>query len=89
MGAGNGKRVMDTGVQGLPCERTRPIRDLGNSHYERAHLHGRGNPEVIKDQPDGNVQGVVVVALRLELSPHLRELPLKGCPSLTPKSVKI
>ena len=45
---------MDAGVQGLPYERARPIQDLGNSDYERAHLHGRGNPEVIEDQPNGS-----------------------------------
>jgi len=34
------------------------------------------------------MQGLMVVALRLELTPHLKELPLKGCPSQTPKSVR-
>ena len=72
MGAGDGERAMDAGVQGIPCECACPIWDLGNSDYERACLHGRGDPEVIENQPDGSVQGVVVVALRLELTSHLR-----------------
>ena len=55
---------MDADVQGLPCECMRPIQDLGNSDYERACLHDRGDLEVIEDQPDGSVQGVVVVALQ-------------------------
>jgi len=73
MGAGDGKRVMDTGVQGLPSECARPIQDLGNPYYERARLHGRGDPKVIEDQPNSSAQGVVVVALQLELTPHLGE----------------
>ena len=76
MGAGDGERMMDTSVQSLPCERARSIQDLGNPDCERAHLHGRGDPEVVENQPEGSAQGVVVVALRLELTPHLGELPL-------------
>ena len=67
---------MDASVQGLPCERASLIWDLGNLNCERARLHGRGDPKVIEDQPDGSAQGLVVVALRLELTPHLGELPL-------------
>ena len=81
MGASNGEHMMDASVQGLPCEHMCPIWDLGNPGYEQAHHHGRGDPVVIEDQPDGSMQGVVVVALPLELTPHLGELPLKGCPS--------
>ena len=67
---------MDAGVHGLPCERARLIWDLGNPDYERARLHGRGDLEIVEDQPDGSAQGVMVIALRLELTPHLGELPL-------------
>ena len=63
MGADDGERMMDTDVQGLPYKHVRPIRDLGNPNYERAHLHGWGDPEVVEDQPDGSAQGVVVVSL--------------------------
>ena len=63
MGASDGERAMDADVQGLPCERARLIWDLGNPDYERARLHGGGDPEVIKDQPDGSAQGVMVIAL--------------------------
>ena len=63
MGAGDGERAMDPSVQGLPCECALSIRDLGNPDYERAHLHSRGDPEVIEDQPNGSMQGVMVVTL--------------------------
>ena len=76
MRVGDGECVMDASVQGLPCECTRRIRDLGNPDCERARLHGQGDPEVVEDQPDGSAQGVMVVALQLELTPHLGELPL-------------
>ena len=54
----------------------RPIWDLGNPDMERARLHGQGDPEVIEDQPDDSAQGIMVIAPRLELTPHLGELPL-------------
>ena len=76
MRVGDGKLAMDADVQGLPSECTRLIRDLGHPDCERARLHGQGDPNVIEDQPDGNAQGIMVVALRLELTPHLRALPL-------------
>ena len=47
------------------------VQDLGNPDCERARLPGRGDPEVIEDQPDDSAQGIVVIALRLELTPHL------------------
>ena len=54
---------MDVGVQGLPCECACPIYNLGNLNYERARLHGWGDPEVIEDQPDGSAQDFMVIAL--------------------------
>ena len=67
---------MNAEVECVPRHLMRPIHNPDNADHERTHLLHHGQLEVIADQLDGDMQGVMLIALLQEGGHHLAELLL-------------